>query len=275
MKIKAYIIILFLIGLALQIFLSFNYQVGGDQEHLISLGERFVETHSLEPFAKIRAGGGTNPGFLMQLLIGLPLMICDSPYSPMILVIIFHIISYLVLLNIFRDILHEKGMLIFTLIFWMSPLRIYNGGFLWEPAFIFLPAALHFLSAYKSKSENSVFYTFLHIVSLLMAIQIHNSAMILILTTLLLLIFRKIKFNIYGVLLGLIFGLIFFIPVIIAVSEGNLTASSDSEGYLFWSLVNVAPFFKGVFYWFKNGGFDMVRPLKESFLTWSDNFDIL
>jgi hypothetical protein len=274
MKIKNYIIILFLTGLALQIFLSFNYQVGGDQEHLLSLGERFVETHNLEPFAKIRSGGGTNPGFLMQLLIGFPLMIHDSPYSPMVLVIIFHIISYLLLLNIFRDILHEKGMLIFTLIFWTSPLRIYNGGFLWEPAFIFLPAAIHLFSAYKSKSESSVCYTFLHIASLVMAIQIHNSAMILILTTLILLIFRKIKFNIYGILIGLIFGLIFFIPVIIAISEGNLSASSGSEGYLFWSFVNVAPFFKGVFYWFKNGGFDMVRPLKESFLL-GDNYNAI
>jgi hypothetical protein len=202
----------------------------------------------------------------MQLLIGLPLMIYDSQYSPMVLVIIFHVISYLILLSIFREILHDKGMLIFTLIYWMSPLRIYNGGFLWEPAFIFLPAALHFLSAYKSRDESSVFYTFLHIASLVIAIQIHNSAMILILSTILLLILKKIRFNIYGILIGLIFALFFFIPAIIAISAGNLPVSSDSEGYLFWSFVNVVPFIKGVFYWFKNGGFDMVRPLKESIL---------
>jgi len=271
---KKYIILLFLIGLILQIFLSLNFEIGGDQEHLLALGERFAETHELEPFAKLKSGGGTNPGFLMQLLIGIPLIIFNDYHSPMILVIIFHIISYILLLKIFRNILGDKGILLVTLIYWMSPLRIYNGGFLWEPAFIFLPAALHFWTAYRSRNNNSLLYSFIHIFSLLLAIQIHNSSMILILSTVLLFAFKKIKLNLYGSLLGFFLGIIFFLPALFALLNGKFPDSSNSEGYLFWSFTHVVPFIKGCFYWFKNGGFDMVRSLKEASLL-NNGFDII
>ena len=76
-------ILLFLIGLCLQLLLSFSYWVGGDQMHLLELGMRLVGDGTLSSYSKLKSGGGTNLGFLMQILVASPLFIWENFRAPM------------------------------------------------------------------------------------------------------------------------------------------------------------------------------------------------
>ena len=167
--------------------------------------------------------------------------------------------------KIILDNYQNKGLLIFTIIFWLSPIRLYNTGFLWEPSYIILPAALHFYSAYYMRNEKSVFLTTLHIFSLYMGLQIHNSVLILIIGSLYLIFRKKIKLDLKGILIGSAVGLLFFIPLILDFFNDNLPEFDNSSGYLGQSLVQVTPFLKGVFYFLKMTTFDMVKAIKETF----------
>ena len=260
--VKKAIIILFIVGLALHIFLAAKYWIGGDQAHLLRLGMKLAEHGVIEPFGKLATGVGLNVGCLLQFLVGIPLKTYPHFRSPMILIILFHIIAYFLLSSVFRKIFGEKGLLMFTIIYWMSPLRIYNSGFLWEPSYIFLPAAVHLWTSFKMNEKRNFWLSALHFFILICARQIHNSFLVLILATGFLVVKKKIKVNPFGAIIGIVAGLAFFIPIILAVVEGNIPPPiKESSGYLGRSFVMVWPFLKGIFYWFKIGCFDMVHPL--------------
>ncbi len=263
-KYRNLIILFFLIGLFLQLLVSFSYWVGGDQMHLLELGMRLVDGGNLSSFSKLKEGGGANLGSLMQILVAGPLFIWENFRAPMLVPILFNIGAYLMISKIIFENYQDKGLLIFTIIFWLSPIRLYNTGFLWEPAYILLPAAMHLYSAYYMRSKKSAYLTFMHIFSLFVGLQIHNSVLILVIASLYLLFSRKVKVEWKGFALGLFTGLLFFIPLILDVLNNNLPESTSSSGYLGQSLLKVAPFLKGVLYFVKMTTFDMVKAIQET-----------
>ena len=111
--------------------------------HLLELGMRLVDGGNLSSFSKLKEGGGANLGSLMQILVAGPLFIWENFRAPMLVPILFNIGAYLMISKIIFENYQDKGLLIFTIIFWLSPIRLYNTCFLCEPAYILLPAAMH------------------------------------------------------------------------------------------------------------------------------------
>ncbi len=261
---KKYIIILFVLGFLLHLLLSFNYVAGGDQVNMLVVGNKFAQSGQLTGIGKWTGGSGSNIGPFLEIAVGIPLMIWHNFRAPMILIVILNLLTYFILANEFKKMFRLEGVLIFTIIYWLSPIRIYNSGFLWEPAYLFFFSALHFVSAVKLRKNKSIAYTIIHILSIIFAFQIHNSALILLFASMFLTVFKKIKLNIYGIIYALVIGLITYIPTINTFMTAKLTPMKESTGYLGRGFVEVLPLLKGVFYWLKLSAFDVFSELKDT-----------
>jgi hypothetical protein len=265
---------LFVLGCALHIFLALRSWIGGDQIYLLSLGLDYSLHGHLQPFAKMMSGAGANPGILMQLLVGIPLMVLQHFQSPMILIILIHIIGGALFLAVIKDGLGERAAFIAVIAYWLSPWRLYNAGFLWEPSYIFLPAAAHLWACYTSREKASLLPSFILGLSLFTAIQIHNSAFVLILLTVFLILRKNIKLRWVSFLGGIVAGSLTLIPALLSIIQGTIPEARASEGYIGWSFVKIYPALKGIVYWFTLGAIDMVRPLKETVFL-SDQYQTL
>jgi hypothetical protein len=107
--------------------------VGRDQVLLLQLGERFARTGVLDPVAKGMSGGGTIPGALLQLLVGLPLILWQDYRAPMILMGVMNLIAGLIIYRVARREFDPAACLIYFTIFWLSPWRLTHAAMLWEP----------------------------------------------------------------------------------------------------------------------------------------------
>src|SRR6185503_1766404 len=137
------------------------------QAHLLRLGARFASNGEIVPFGKLMEGPGTNPGILLQLLFGIPMALVTDFRAPMIVVLLFHAASFFIVLRVLRAVLGEAVLVPLALFYWLTPWRIFYGSLLWEPAFIYLPAALHFWSCYRLRSERSFVASTVCVASLL------------------------------------------------------------------------------------------------------------
>jgi hypothetical protein len=259
------IIAIMSLAITIQAVLSFGYWVGGDQLHLLDLGTKLVGEGELLGYSKLKTGGGMNLGSLMQLLVAGPLFLWESYLSPMIVPLVFSVISFFVARPVIQDAYGSKGVFLFALFFFLSPTRIYNSAFLWEPAYLFLFMALHFYSSYQLMKNGSSFkHSFIVILSLICMLQIHNSALIMIIASLWLLLRKQIKYDVKGSLAAFLVGGLFFLPLLFDLSSIQTAEVDESTGYIGKSLITVAPFLKSIFYMIKLSGFDTVRAIKES-----------
>ena len=259
---------LFILGAILQLFLASRSWIGGDQVHLLNLGLDFSVRHHLQPFAKMMSGAGANPGSLLQLLVGIPLLLLPHFHSPMLLIVLFHILSGVFFISVINQTLGPKAACFAAAVYWLSPWRLYNGGFLWEPAYVFLPAAAHFWASWRLRERKDFFSSALLLFAIVAAIQIHNSAFVLVLLTIVLFVRGTIRINVFGAIAGTLVGLITVIPAIHAWMVDTLPPAQASEGYIGRSMVLIYPALKGILYWFTLGGLDVVRQLNETvFLT--------
>ncbi len=252
------------VGLLIQIFLGARSWIGGDQVTLLRLGEDFAATGHLHPIAKAMSGGGAIPGSLLQILIGLPLMIWRDYHAPLIMIGLFDLAAVLLLVAVAREALGERFALLFAVLYWLSPWRTYHSGFLWEPTFIFLPAALHLWSCWKLRDRAAFLPSMLLAASLVWAVQIHGSFLVLVIITPILLLRRRIRLGISGAVVGMLLGGLTLVPTLLAWLDGTLPSSLPREGFIGYGLVKVAPLLKGVIYWFRLGSLDIGDPLKQT-----------
>ena len=254
------ILLIFVFGLLLQLFLTERSWIGGDQINLLRLGWSYAQTGELMPFAKAKAGAGAIPGVFQQLLVGLPLKIVPHYQSPMIFITLFHVVAGLLLLRVVRQGLGEQFALVFFLLYWLSPWRLYHSGFLWEPQYMFLPAALHLWACWNQRTTGKFLHSVLLAASLVLAMQIHNSFFLLVLLTIIFLVRKQLRLHWPGVLFGVILGSITLLPTILALFSGNTPPVSESSGFFGAGLVKVLPTLKGAWYWIRLGSLDIGTP---------------
>jgi hypothetical protein len=183
----------------------------------------------------------------------------------MAMVILSHTIAFLLVARVLQNAVGNAILLPLAVAYWLTPWRIYYGSLLWEPSFIYLPAGLHLWSCYRLRSQKSFIASALCIASMVLAMQIHNSFVILVLATIMLFWKKRIHLDWRGSLLGVLIAGATLIPSIIAVATGDLDVhAQESQGFFGKGLVTVAPMLKGVLYWFNLGGVEAVRNLKET-----------
>jgi hypothetical protein len=257
-------VFLFILGLLLHILLVLLSWIGGDQIHLLNLGIRFAFHNQIDPFGKFMTGAGANPGILLQLLIGFPLKIVQHYLAPMIIVVLFHILSGWIFLRMVKDIWGNRAMFVCAIIFWTSTWRLYTSCLLWEPSYIIPFAVVHVWAVWNLRTRAVFVPSLILALILFLAIQIHNSSFVIILLTALLVWKKMIQLDWKGFVIGALVGSLTLLPTVWAVLQGTLPEARHSQGFIGQSMLMVYPVLKGAIYCVTLGGIDVVRPLSET-----------
>src|SRR5205823_1700138 len=100
---------------------------------------------------------------------------------------------------------------LFALLYWLSPWRLYYSGFLWNPNYLYLFGAAHLATTLAQRRRASFWASFLHAAALALAFQIHASFLLLAVASVLLYLRSYLKVHWPGLLSG---GVLASLPLI-------------------------------------------------------------
>ena len=127
----------------MQVFLWSHQWIYGDQYALLTPAVQYLETGELVPFSKMMSGGGRIPGTLLQRMIAAPLRAWADFRAPSVAMGLSQLVAVAMLMLVVGAAHGRRFAAFFVAVYWLSPWRLYHSGFLWEPGFVLLPAALH------------------------------------------------------------------------------------------------------------------------------------
>lgn len=209
MKFDAYLekhfhILYFLIlaaGTIFSVYYAGNQLLDGDQDQMLIKGYMGAYDGNWLPFGNYGSTVGNVPGYLSALVVGLPLMVWDSPWAPMAFLIALRIVSVLMLDSVIKHYFSKPVRLVFALLVWFSTWMQYD-NVLYNPSYLLFFAALHFWTAFKMREEVSFGYSFLHVLAIGMAMQLHFSYSLLAFVSIYLLYRGLGKVSWFGVIAG-------------------------------------------------------------------------
>jgi len=246
--------VLFFIGLALSFIYAQHQIVTTDQIQMILNGYRGAYTGNWSSYGNISSVVGNIPGSFSSLVVGLPVLLWDSPWSPMLVVIIFHIISLLLFDAVIKEVFNSTTRIVFLVLYWLNPWFLFE-NILYNPAYLSLFTALHFYSAFKLRHNPSFVFSFLHIFSIGMAMQLHYSWPVLAVLSAYLLYRNSIKINWFGLISGGVFIFLTLVPYLQEYLANEAIRQNkdqvDSGRYIGWGGVHVYPVLKAFLYWFR------------------------
>ena len=168
------------------------------------------------------SGGGRIPGALLPFLIGLPVSSWPDYRAPAVLIGLLHVAAVAALAACIGRALGARFVAAYLSVYWLSPWRLYHAGFLWEPAYLFLPAALHLASAYRLRNERHLGWSALLAATLTLTLQLHASFAVLAISTGVLAVRRLIRIDWTGAILGGLAGGLTLVPTVMALLAGTL-----------------------------------------------------
>lgn len=175
-----------LLGVFLSILLWTRSQVAGDQLNLLSRGWLLVAEGQWIPFGLPTSAGGKAPGSFTSIVVGLPLAIWQHHRAPTLVILTCNLVAYLFLDRMLSRELGPVPRLLFAVFYWLSPWRLYYGSFLWNPNYLMPVGAFHFWTIYRQKDEPRFWESFLQVVAVGLAAQVHASVVTLVILSLLL-----------------------------------------------------------------------------------------
>ena len=185
---------LFSLGLFLSYWYATHQIVDGDITQMLDKGYHGFYTGEWSSYGNAASVVGNVPGSLLAFVVGLPLFIVDSPWAPMGFLIFLHGASFFLLDNVVKNIFNSQIRLVFLVIYWLNPWFLFE-NILYNPSYLFFFSALHLWTAFKLKEEKSFIYSFLHVLSIGMAMQLHYSWIILAIMSAVLLYKNTVKVN--------------------------------------------------------------------------------
>lgn len=228
----------------------------------------------MSPVGVASSGGGTVPGCLLQLLVGVPLQMWRDYRAPGLAVVLAHLLAVAVLIGTLGRALGLRFLTLFLAVYWLSPWRTYHSGFLWNPNFLFLPAALHLGCTWQLRKEKRVLPSAVLAAAIVLAMQLHASFLILAVASAIL-IWRKLtQLHWRGALLGCAVGSLTLIPTAIAFFRGALPkiVPHTAEG-VSALILPIQNFGKALMYWFRFGSPEVGRRLGDTVYLSSDPLD--
>ncbi len=241
---------LFAVGLALSVAMVARSQVGGDQLNLLARGWLLVEEGVWVPYGNPTSSGGAQPGGLTSLLVALPLWLWRDHRAASALVLLTHVAAYLLLDRTLARALTPWGRVLLAVLYWLNPWRLYFSAFLWNPNWLFLPAAVHLWSAAAQRERARFGASFAHVLALGVAFQLHASFVLLVFASALLLWRRRLRLHWPGAVAAALVSLAALIPWALQASAdaGSLPVQ---KGFLGRGLLLVQPMLKGLLYWLR------------------------
>jgi len=260
---------LFGLGLALSALLIARQQVGGDQLNLLARGWLLAVDGRFISYGNPTSAGGNAPGGITSLLVGLPLFLWRDFRAPSLVIALFHVIAYLLLDRVTKPIFTPRERVLFAVLYWLSPWRVYYSGFLWNPNYLYLFGAVHLWTALAQRRRASFLLSFLHASALALAFQVHASFLLLVVASGLLYLRGYAKVSWAGLLSGGALASLPLIPWVLDVTS-NPAIASPQHGFLGRGLLYVFPLLRGALYLLryaslsvggKMGFFDISRAL--------------
>lgn len=242
---------LFAVGLVISIAMVMRSQVGGDQLNLLARGWLLAEEGRWISYGNPMSTGGKAPGGITSLLVGLPLLVWRDHRAPTWVILLFHIAAYLLLDRTLRRIFGPCERVLFAILYWLNPWRMYFSAFLWNPNYLFLFGALHLWACLAQRERARFGPSFLLAAGIMLAFQIHASFLLLAVATVLLWWRRYFKPHWIGGFLGTGLAGLPLIPwVRDLLSQPEILTEAD-KGFLGRGLLYVFPLVRGLLYWLR------------------------
>lgn len=235
-----------------------------DQARLLGPAVEVAEGGPLPPFAKQTSSEGVVPGALLPLVIGLPLRLAPEYLAASSLLLLVHLAAALLTLRVVRQAAGWRAAALFVAVFWLSPWRLYHSGFLWEPAYILLPAAVHLWAAWAQRTRGTKAASFWLGLTLTVAPQLHLSAAVLWLATGLQVVRRRFHAKLAPLAAGAVLGALTLLPTLEAALDGErvpVPTSGEESAYLPEAPLRSV---KAALYWLRLGGGDIGRRIRQT-----------
>jgi len=241
----------FLLGLAISVFMVFRSQVGGDQLNLLARGWLLAAEGRWISYGNPMSTGGKAPGGITSVLVGLPLMAWRDHRAATSVILIFHVLAYWLLDRTLRPIVSPAERVVFALLYWLNPWRMYFSAFLWNPNYLFLFGALHLWACLAQRERARVGPSFLLGAGLVLAGQIHASVLLLAMASALLWLRGYFKPHWGGGLVGAALAALPLIPWVRDLLAQPAILTEADKGFLGRGLLYVFPLVRGLLYWLR------------------------
>ncbi|HEV7519263.1 MAG TPA: hypothetical protein VGR07_23485 [Thermoanaerobaculia bacterium] len=260
---------LFALGLLLSALLVARQQVGGDQLNLLARGWLLAVDGRFISYGNPTSAGGNAPGGITSVLVGIPLFLWRDFRAPSLLICLFHVLAYLLLDRVLQPILSPRERVLFAVLYWLSPWRVYYSGFLWNPNYLYLFGAVHLWTALRQRWRPSFVYSLLHAACLVLAFQVHASFLLLVVASGALCLRGYCKVSWPGIVTGGMLAGLPLVPWVLDLSR-NPAIAVTQHGFLGRGLLYLFPLLRGVLYLLrysslsvggKMGYFDVSRAL--------------
>lgn len=243
-------LVVFGVGFVLMGFFWSRSQVAGDQLNMLARGWLLAAEGQWIPIGLGTSAGGKAPGSSTSLIVGLPLMVWQHHRSPTLVLMALHLVAYLLLDRIVARELGPQARLIFGVVYWLNPWRLYHSGFLWNSSFLMPLGAIHFWTLYRQRERPRFWDSFLQVLVIGLAAQLHPSAAMLVILSLLLWWRGYFRFHWPAVALASLLVALSLIPWALAIFENGqlLPSSASPHSRLGQSLLSMA---RGLGYWLR------------------------
>ncbi|OCQ44767.1 3-deoxy-D-manno-octulosonic acid transferase [Aeromonas veronii] len=243
-------------GLLLSWLFSDHQLLTGDQTQMLYKGYLGAYEGVWLSYGNAASAVGNVPGSLSAWLIGGPLLLWDSPYAPMVLLLAMRLIGFLLFDAVIRQVFDDRVRLLFLVLCWLNPWFQYE-SLLYNPSYLFLFSAMHCWSAWHMRERVSFWHMIVHLLAIGMAMQLHYSWPLLAVMSTYLFWRRILKVSWSGVVVATLLIGASLIPYAMEVmSNSHITQNVDPEArqrYIGWGLVHVYPVLKSVLYWLRYG----------------------
>jgi hypothetical protein len=270
---------LFVTGLLLAFLYASNQALNGDQLQTLYRGYLAAHQGSWLNYGNAASVVGNVPGSLSTLVVGVPLVLWDSPWSPMLVIIVCNISALVLFDKVVKQVFDEPARLLFLVLFWLSPWFLYQ-HMLYNLAYLFFCSALHFYTAFHLRERPSFWLTFWHVVSIGLVMQLHYSWPLLVLVSGYLFVRGVIKINYWAVTVAVLVLAASLVPyvwdVMAASSEAARPEEFTKQRYIGWGLVHVYPVLKALIYWLRYSSFLFTEKLiNGATFDWITSSDML
>ena len=154
------------------------------------------------------------PGPGIAVLYYLMFSITRNPIYVGMITGVLQILGIFVLYRLFSQIYSKRTAVIVAFLMLLNPWLCYYSVGLWNPSLIFLFSSLAFYSLYKLKNDKKPIYWVMLMFSICMAAQVHMSAFLLIIVSVVYLLFYRVWPRVKDVFTGLLVFAFLYLPYI-------------------------------------------------------------
>lgn len=246
------------LGLGLSWWYALNQVVEGDQIQMIHKGYLGAYQGVWMSFGNAASVVGNVPGSLLAWVVGGPLLVWDSPYAPMLFLVLLRLTGFLMLDAVVRKVFPGSGLarISFLLLCWLNPWFLFD-SLLYNPSYLIFCAGLHCWTAWHMQQRKHFAYTFAHVLAIGLAMQLHFSWPVLAFLSALMFYRGAIKVSWLAVLLALALIIATLVPYLMQlIADPTLARNPDPEArkrFIGWGALNVYPVLKAVLYWLRYG----------------------